>query len=125
MLVATIGGIGLSGTLSISVMEQTREIGVMRSIGASSRSLIQLFLAEGLIQAMISWFLAIPFALLAAEPLAKQMGQTILEVDLDFSFAWWAVIVWLLTIVIIAGVATIFPARQAAQISVRDSLSYA
>lgn len=125
MLVATIGGIGLSGALSISVMEQTREIGVMRSVGARSASLFRLYLAEGLLQALFSWALAIPLALLAADPLARLMGQTILEVDLDFSFAWWAVLVWLLTVLIIAAVATIYPARAAARISVRDSLSYA
>ena len=35
-LLAAVGGIGLSGTMSINVLESTREIGVMRAVGASN-----------------------------------------------------------------------------------------
>jgi ABC-type lipoprotein release transport system permease subunit len=44
---------------------------------------------------------------------------------LDFRFAWSAVGVWLVLILVISAVASILPARGATRISVRDSLAYA
>ncbi|MFI3219033.1 MAG: ABC transporter permease, partial [Methylococcales bacterium] len=42
-LIASVGAIGLSGTLAISVLQRTREIGVLRAIGASSSAIFKLF----------------------------------------------------------------------------------
>jgi len=47
-IVAVVGSIGLSGVLSLSVLERRREIGVMRAIGASSGHVARLFIGEGL-----------------------------------------------------------------------------
>ena len=54
-LVATVGGIGLAGSLSIGVVERTREIGVLRAIGARSRTLMGIFMMEGALQGLMSW----------------------------------------------------------------------
>jgi putative ABC transport system permease protein len=124
LLVAAIGAIGLAGALSLSVTERTRELGVMRAIGASTRALYGLHLAEGLVQAVLSWLLAVPIGALLAAPLSRRMGQAMLETDLDVAFAWWAVAAWLVVVVVIAGLATVLPARQATRGSVRDSLAY-
>ncbi len=124
MLVAAVGGIGLMGSLGISVVERTREIGVMRAVGAKSRTIMSLFIMEGVLQGLISWAIAVPLAYLLAEPLARQLGQTMIEIDLDYAFYWTAVFAWLLTILVIALLASILPARKAANISVRESLAY-
>ena len=125
LLVAVVGGIGLMGSLGTSVVERTREIGVMRAIGAGSRSIMALFVAEGILQGLMSWALAVPIAFLIARPLARQLGQTMIDVDLDFAFNWPAVLAWLLAILALALVASVLPARRAANISVRESLAYA
>jgi putative ABC transport system permease protein len=41
ILTASVGGIGLTGTMSINVLERTREIGVMRTIGAAGIAIMQ------------------------------------------------------------------------------------
>ena len=65
-LLALIGGLGLMGTMSVNVLERTREIGVMRAIGASNRSVRRIFIIEGIIIGVISWMagaiLAYPLA---------------------------------------------------------------
>jgi len=66
VVIGIVGGIGLSGTLSLSVLERTREIGVMRAIGASSARISWLFIGEGLIQGILSWLIALPLAIPAA-----------------------------------------------------------
>jgi putative ABC transport system permease protein len=73
----------------------------------------------------MSWALAVPIAFLIARPLARQLGQTMIDVDLDFAFNWPAVLAWLLAILALALVASVLPARRAANISVRESLAYA
>jgi putative ABC transport system permease protein len=63
VMTAVVGAVALSGTLSINVMERTREIGVMRAIGASSGVVAGQFVGEGLILGWLSWLLAIPLSL--------------------------------------------------------------
>jgi putative ABC transport system permease protein len=125
IIVAVVGGIGLMGSLSISVVERTREIGVMRAIGARSRTIMGMFMMEGIIQGLISWLIALPISIVAAASLARLMGQAMFDANLDYQYDFWAVLIWLAIILIISTLASILPARNATQISVRDSLAYA
>ena len=47
VLLGFVGGLGLTGTMTINVVERSREIGVLRAVGASDRSVLLIFLAEG------------------------------------------------------------------------------
>lgn len=125
MLVATVGGIGLMGSLGIGVVERTREIGVMRAIGAQSRTIMGLFMLEGMLQGLISWVVAVPIAFAVGGPLARLLGQTMIDVDLDYAFNLPAVFIWLGTVLVIAALFSTGPARGATRISVRQSLAYA
>jgi putative ABC transport system permease protein len=71
VIVALVGGIGLMGALSISVVERTREIGVMRAIGAHSRSIMGMFVLEGVLQGVISWMVAVPLSFALGQPIAQ------------------------------------------------------
>jgi putative ABC transport system permease protein len=124
MIVATVGAIGLTGALAISVVERTREIGVMRAIGARSGKIASLFLMEGSLQGLISWLLAIPLAYLLSQPLARLLGQRMLELDLDYAFNLPAVFIWLAVVMVFSFLASIWPARLAARARVRENLSY-
>ncbi len=55
VLLAVVGAIGLTGTMSLNVLERTREIGVMRAIGASDGSVFQIVVIEGLLIGLLSW----------------------------------------------------------------------
>jgi putative ABC transport system permease protein len=57
LLVAGITLIGLIGTLTMGVLERRREIGILRSIGATSRQVRRVFSIEGLVMAVIGWAL--------------------------------------------------------------------
>jgi putative ABC transport system permease protein len=124
LLVGMVGGIGLMGSLGISVVERRREIGVMRAIGANTRTILSIFIMEGVLQGLISFLIAAPLAYLVSQPLARLLGQVMLEVDLDFAFDFSAVALWLVSVVIIATLASLLPARSAARLSVRASLAY-
>jgi putative ABC transport system permease protein len=125
VIVAVVGGIGLMGALSISVVERTREIGVMRAVGARSRTIMGMLVMEGVLQGFLSWGVAVPISFIIGRPFANQLGQTMLSIDLDYAYSAWGVLIWLGIIVTISTLASILPARNATLISVRESLAYA
>jgi putative ABC transport system permease protein len=125
IIVAVVGGIGLMGSLSISVVERTREIGVMRAIGARSLTIMGMFVMEGILQGLMSWIVSVPLSFVLARPLANALGQAMFDANLDYQYNLTAVLAWLVIILVISTLASILPARNATEISVRDSLAYA
>jgi putative ABC transport system permease protein len=125
LVMGLVGGIGLMGSLSISVVERTREIGVLRSIGGTSPTIMTMFILEGVLQGLMSWLVAVPLAFLIARPVSALLGQTIFEVSLDYAFNYTAVAIWLLAVLSISFLASLIPAHAASRISVRQSLAYA
>jgi putative ABC transport system permease protein len=123
LITASVGAVALSGTLAINVMERTREIGVMRAIGASSWAVAGQFVGEGLILGWLSWLLAIPLSLPAGQLVIKALSG-ILKVDLVYQISAPGAWSWLIIITILAIIASWFPAQKAAQTSVRESLAY-
>lgn len=125
VIVAIVGGIALMGALSIGVIERTKEIGVLRAVGARSRTILGIFIMEGVLQGSLSWLIAIPISFLAGPVAANALGQAMFGANLDYQYNWLAVGIWLVVILSVSAVASILPARSATRISVRDSLAYA
>lgn len=123
-LIAAVGAIGLSGTLAISVMQRTREIGVLRAIGASSGAIFKLFMLEGFFHGLMAWLFSVPIAYFLAEPLSRKLGEIMLGIQLDFTFSFVAVWIWLGLVNALVLLASYWPARHATRIVVRSSLSY-
>jgi putative ABC transport system permease protein len=124
VLLALVGGLGLTGAMSINVLERTREIGVMRAVGASDSAILKIVLVEGITVGLISWL----FGSLLAYPIGKflsdTVGRELLEAPLNYRFAAdWAVI-WLFMIIVIAIFASFLPAWNASRLSVRETLAY-
>jgi putative ABC transport system permease protein len=124
VMIAAVGAIGLSGNLAISVLQRSREIAVLRAIGASSTAIFKLFMLEGLLHGLLAWLISVPCAYLVAEPLAKKLGLTMLGIQLDFVFSWVSVALWLALVLVLVALAGYLPARQATKIAVRSGLSY-
>lgn len=122
-LLATVGIIGLTGTMSINVLESTREIGVMRATGAQHRAIYQIYVAEGVTVGAIAWFvgalLVYPLSLGLVRALEVAIG-----VPLTYAFSWWGMLAWLAIMLLISGLASIAPAFRASQVSVRDAIAY-
>jgi putative ABC transport system permease protein len=125
VVVAIVGGIALMGALSIAVVERTKEIGVLRAIGARSRTIMGIFVMEGLLQGVLSWLLSVPLSLIVSPLIARNLGVAMFGASLDYRYAWAAVGIWLAVILVISAMASLLPARSATKISVRDSLAYA
>jgi putative ABC transport system permease protein len=122
-LIAIVGSIGLSGTLSINVIERGREIGVMRAVGASSMDIAMIFMGEGLLLGVLSWVQAVPISLLASKYFVLALGEVI-DFPAVYHFSMTGVWIWLVIVVVLSLLASWLPARRATQISVRESLAY-
>ena len=121
-MVVAVGGIGLSGALGIGVLQRQRELGVLRAIGASGRTLLQLVMLEGLWHALMAWILTVPLAWWLAEPLSAELGRIMLSLQLDYCFASQAAGAWLLILMVLALIASYWPARHAMRLSVKEAL---
>ena len=124
VLLAVVGAIGLTGTMSLNVLERTREIGVMRAIGASDGSVFQIVVVEGLLIGLISWC----FGALLAYPLGKLLSDAIgnitMKTAMDYAFSVNGMVGWLVIASVLAVIASLLPARNASRVSVRDVLAY-
>ncbi len=124
LIMALVGGLGLMGSLSIGVIERSREIGVLRAIGARSRTIMRMFVLEGVAQGLLSWALAVPLSFILGRPLALVLGETMYGASLDYQYNYGAVLAWLAAVLAIASLASIVPARNAARVSIRQTLAY-
>jgi putative ABC transport system permease protein len=124
VLIAVIGGLGLMGTMSINVLERTREIGVMRAIGASNGAVRQIFIVEGVIIGILSWGAGAILAYPASKFLSDLVGQQFLSAPLDYTFSINGVLLWLVVVVVLSALASFLPAWNASRLTVREVLAY-
>lgn len=124
LLMVLVGGLGLAGTMSMNVMERSREIGVMRAIGASDGIIMFIVIVEGLLTALVSWVLALAAALPVGKVLSWRVGKTIINNSLNFVYSLPGAAAWLALVLLIAFAASYMPARNAVRISVREALAY-
>jgi putative ABC transport system permease protein len=124
VLTALVGSISLMGMMSMNVLDRTREIGVMRAIGASDRAVMNLVIVEGALIGLISWLLAV----LVAMPISKLMSDTIhlavFDARADFTFTPLGPLLWLALVTALSILASVLPARSAARLTIREALAY-
>ena len=124
VLLAIVGGLGLTGTLSINVLERTREIGVLRAVGASNYSVRKVILIEGIVVGLVSWLLGALLSGPAGRALAGAVVNAILKANLSYQYSIPGLFLWLLVVGAIGVIASLGPAQRAASLTVREVLDY-
>jgi putative ABC transport system permease protein len=124
ILLALVGGLGLMGTMSINVLERTREIGVLRAIGASNRSVALVFIREGIVIGLMSWLMGAILAAPMSQGLNQALGQAVMGVPLTYSYSMPGLWLWLVVVIILSILASFIPARNASRLTVREVLAY-
>ncbi len=118
-----VGGVGIMNTMYTSVTERTREIGVMKAIGATNRQVMTLFLIEsgiiGLVGGAIGLITGVLLAVGAAN-LATQFTQIEINAFLGPELVAGA----LLFSFLVGTVSGVLPARKAAKLQPADALRY-
>ncbi len=124
LLTAVVGSIGLTGTMGMNVMERTREIGVMRAIGAVDSAIIRSVVIEGAFIGSISWVIALPLSFPISYLLLTIISTSIGIGKIPLAFAPQGMIVWLGLVLGLTALASVLPARNAARLTIREVLAY-
>jgi putative ABC transport system permease protein len=124
VLIAVVGGLGLMGTMSMNVLERTREIGVMRAIGASDMSVLSIVITEGVLIGIISWIMGAVLAFPISKALSDQVGMLFVGAPFSYVYSVNGALLWLGIAVALAAFASFLPAWNASRLTVRDVLVY-
>lgn len=124
LLLAAVGGLGLSTTMSINMMERVREVGVLRAIGASNASVRHIVLAEGIAMATVSWLAGALLSIGLSPWFSDQLGLALIKMPLQYNYSIVGAVVWFFILLGIAALASLAPARNAVRLTVREVLAY-
>jgi putative ABC transport system permease protein len=123
-LLAIVGALSLTGTMGMNVLERTREIGVLRAVGAANSAVRKVVVVEGIVVGLMSWVFATLLSAPVGRVLAGAVVESVLKAQTNFQYSVIGVIVWLAIVVVIGIVSSLGPARNAVRLSVREVLDY-
>ncbi len=124
ILLSAVGGLGLMGIMGLNVLERSREIGVLRAIGASDGALLRIILIEGILIGLVSWLVGCVIAYPISRALSDAVGMAMIQTPFTFTFSATGVLAWLALVVGLTSAACYIPARNACQITIRETLAY-
>ena len=110
-----VAGVGIINTMTVSVMERTREIGTLKAIGARSSDILFLFLTEAVMTGIAGGTIGAVFGFILSTIVGEYVG-VVAEVSLNLG------VITLLFAVITCVVSGIYPAWRAAQLHPVDAL---
>ncbi len=119
-LIAAVGAIGLLTSLSMSVYERQKEIGVMRSVGATSGTVALQFLVEGITVGVVAWAFGIPLGYLISRGLIAALPFE----TFGIGFPPHTVVIGLAGMLVVVTIASLWPSLAAARKTVSDILRY-
>ncbi len=125
-----VSGLGIANTILMSVLERTREIGIMKAVGADNRDLQLIFLVEGALIGLLGSTLGLLLAWAASYPgdaWVRSMIMREMKIDLDsaiFVFPPWVAMTVLVFTVLVTTLAAVYPARHAARIDPVSALRH-
>jgi len=124
LLTAVVGSIGLTGTMGMNVLERTREIGVMRAIGAVDTAIFKSVVVEGALIGLISWALAVVVSFPISSLLLKIISESMISLPIPLHFTLSGIGMWLGVVLALSVVASVMPALNAARLTIREVLAY-
>ncbi len=120
-LIVWVAAFNIVSSLIMVVMEKNKDIAILKSMGATNRSVMRIFMQEGLIVGIFGTFLGSFFAFIACSLLKKyQFIKLPTDVyyiaTLPVQMSWFDFVAISLSAIGICFLATLYPARQAANL---------
>ena len=118
-----VGGIGIMNSMYTSVLERTKDIGIMKSIGATNLSILSIFLLESAILGFIGGIVGITIGSALAvivDVIAKQAGFSILKITVDYKI----ILLGLFFAIIVGSISGVLPAYRASKLKPVEALRF-
>ena len=119
LVTAAVGAVGLLATLSMAVFERQKEIGVMRSIGASSATIAGQFLVEGNLIGLLAWIVGVPLSFGVTVVLG-----TMFPFEMESSVPLFVLLIGFVGMIVIATISGLWPSINAARKTVSQIIRY-
>ena len=123
-MVVCVAGFGLASTMNLQVAERTREIGIMKAMGAGDKQIRKIVRAESVFVCLLSWGISLILAIPALFGGIYYIGVHVLEIPLILpgaalvvSMLAWFAFTWL-----VGRNASRSAGKRAARLTVRDAL---
>jgi putative ABC transport system permease protein len=124
LLIVAISLVALINTITMVVLERTREIGILRCIGAHARDVRRIFATEGLAVALAGWLIGIPLGFGLAHGIVA-LVQNVFNEHVLFAFPALNVPLALIGTLILALLVMQIPLRRAVRFRPGEALRYA
>lgn len=122
--IVLIGMVGLLNAMTMNVIDRTRDIGVLRSIGASARDVARIFRTEGLALAVVASVLGVPVGYLMGRFLAWLVTDLFHYGSVPFTFPLTAVAFTVIATLALAWLVVIGPVHRAIRLEPGTALRY-
>ncbi len=122
--IVAIGMIGLVNLMTMNVFERTREIGILRCIGARARDIKRIFRTEALVIALGGWLLAVPLGWLIGAMLSWVITELFNFGSVPYTFPLLSIPIALVATVALAALVVVAPVRRASRLKPGDALRY-
>ena len=116
--------VGLANAITMSILERTREIGILRCLGARARDVRRIFATEGITLAIVGWLVGIPLGYGLTRLLIRLVWEVV-GVRLPFVFPFANVWIALVGTLALALLVLLLPLRRAVRLRPGDALRYA
>ncbi len=123
-----VSSIGMFNTMTVTLLERTNEIGIMRSLGGSKQDMRDLFLTESIIIGFLGGVVGIAVGIVGGElfnlgvnSLASRFGGAAIRL---FVYPRWFLLIIIIISALIGMISGIFPARRAAKMDPLEALRY-
>jgi len=119
-----VGGIGIMNTMYTSVLERTKEIGIMKAIGARNRDVLLIFLIESGLLGFVGGLIGVGVGMFIAQVAAYVVEHAFATTLLQAFFPWYLIIGSLFFSFFIGALSGVFPAFQASRLKPVEALRY-
>ncbi len=128
-LIVLVAAFNIASTLIMMVMEKTKDIAILKAMGATNRHIMRIFVIKGMVIGFSGTFLGVGLgtllcAILKRYPIIKLPGDVYYFTSLPVQLQTTDIISIALAAIGICFLATLYPARQAAQLNPVDAIRY-
>jgi putative ABC transport system permease protein len=124
VLLGVVGGLGLAGTMTMNVVERSREIGIIRAIGATDAAVRRVFVGEGVVIGLLAWIAGAILSIPLSRVLSDQLGEVFVQRPLAFEASIAGLGMWLGVVFVLSVLGSLGPAWRASRVVVREVLGY-